>query len=1036
MRSRIRLFIPLLIALAFCIISSSPRSASTKTRTTERAAPQSGQQPAAENHAHDPLCGAKIAHRGDVASMFGAPGGALDAGEFAQMLAPKTGRAKALVLPHGERVETIEFEPEAGEPLIFGLPEDDLLTKALSTLRVPGQTFTVHVGGSDGVSFEPSEVVIQVGDTVQWVWDSPNHTVTGGSSCVSNGSFNSSGPTFSRTFNAPGNILYYCSVHCSSFGMAGVVNVQGTASTFTISGKVTTNGTTALSGVTMTLSGAQSATTTTNASGDYSFSNLATGNYTVTPSLANHTFTPANRTYTNLSANQTSQNFTGTPPSSAFTISGQVKLGTTGLAAVTMTLTSPTPAGFTPRTVQTNSTGNYTFADVPGGRNYTLTPSKSGHTFTPANRTYTNLSANQTLQNFAATATTTSFTIRGLEKLGCTARSGVTMTLTSPTPAGFAPRTVLTTATGAFSFTNVPGGRNYTLTPTKTGYTFKNTSNTTQSFRSYTNLSANQTNQNFAATATATGFTISGFVKVGTAALSGVTMKLVSTTAGFTPRTLTTTTTGAFSFTNVPGGRSYTLTPTKTNYTFTPVSKSYANLSANQTNQNFAATLKTYTISGRVTQGSTTTGLAAVTMTLSSPTPAGFPARTVQTNSNGGFSFTGVPAARNYTLKPTKTGFTFNPVSRSYTNLSANQTGAATSFAGTPTAPRQGSVRFSETSYVAGEGDGHFAVTVIRTGDVSAPAAIDYSAEDRTASERSDYSTALGTLRFAAGEASRSFNIFLTDDAYAEGDETVRLTLGNATGGEERGSLSEAELTIKDNDNAASSANPVDDQAFFVRQLYIDFLAREPAPEELFRLVNSLNRCGAGDLTCDRAQVFADLLRSEEFQQRGYFIYRLYKASLGREPLYREFIRDMRQLEGASSDELMVSQEAFLDEWMNRSEFKDKYGALSDREFAERLWQTAGMSLTAGDARSDDLERVSLSRSQALREMIFSVELSEKVDRSAYVNMLYFGYLRRNPYAGVTGTPMELMKPDPQGDRKAVQSFIASAEYRSRFGQP
>jgi hypothetical protein len=554
--------------------------------------------------------------------------------------------------------------------------------------------------------------------------------------------------------------------------------------------------------------------------------------------------------------------------------------------------------------------------------------------------------------------------------------------------------------------------------------------------RSYTNLSANQANQNFAATATATGFTISGFVKVGTTALSGVTMKLVSTTAGFTPRTLTTTATGAFSFTNVPGGRSYTLTPTKTNYTFTPVSKSYTNLSANQTNQNFAATLKTYTISGRVTQASTTTGISAVTMTLSSPTPAGFPARTVQTNSNGGYSFTSVPAARNYTLKPTKTGFTFNPVSRSYTNLSANQTGAATSFAGTPTAPRQDSVRFSETSYVAGEGDSRFDVTVIRSGDVSAPASIDYSVDDGTASERSDYSTALGALRFAAGETSRSFTIFLTDDAYAEGDETIHLTLGNATGAPERESGSKAELIIKDNENAQSSINPVDDAAFFVRQLYVDFLAREPRPEELFNLVNTLNGCVAGDIACDRAEVSARLLRSEEFRQRGYFIYGLYKASLGRTPSYREFIRDVRQLEGASGDELAASQEAFLDEWMNRSEFRDRYGVLSDREFVEHLRRTAELSPTVGDAMSGDLERMSPTRSQALREVVESAELSEKVDRSASVGMLYFGYLRRNPHARDLDALSELMKTDPQGYRKAVQLLINSAEYRSRFGQP
>jgi plastocyanin len=976
--------------------------------------------------AKDPLCGGKVAQHGDVTAMFGAPGGALDAGDFAQLLVPNIGRAKVFAPPSDQRVETVEALPDAGEPLIVGLPEDDRLTKILSVLRPAGQTFTVHVGGGDGFSFEPSALNIQAGDTVKWVWDGPNHTVTSGSSCISNGEFNSTGPTFSHTFNTAGSFNYFCSTHCYNFGMAGQITVQGAASTFTISGKVTTGGGTAVSGVTMSLSGAQTATATTNASGDYSFANLASGNYTVTPSHANYTFTPANRSYTSLSASQTNQDFTATLK--LYSISGQVKVGTSDLPGVTMTLTSPTPAGFTPRTVTTNSTGNYTFTDVPAGRNYTLKPSKTGYTFNPVSRSYTSLSANQTSQNFAATVN--SFSISGLTKVGTSGLAGVTMKLASTT-AGFTPRTVTTSSTGSYSFTNVPGGRSYTLTPTKTNYNFTPVS------KSYTNLSANQTSQNFAATLKT--YTISGRVKLGstTTGLAAVTMTLTSPTpAGFTPRTKQTDSTGNYSFTGVPAGRNYTLKPSKNGYTFNPVSRSYTNLSANQTIQNFAATLKTYTISGRVKQGSTTTGLAAVTMTLTSPTPAGFNPRTTQTNSTGNYSFTNVPAARNYTLKPSKTGYTFSPVSRSYTNLSADQTGTATSFSGTPTSSASGIMQFSETSYVAGEGDGKFEVTVIRSGDVSAPASVDYSVDNGTASDRSDYSTTLGTLRFAAGETSRSFTIFLTDDAYTEGDETVKLTLGNATGGAEMGSRNTAALTITDNDNAASSTNPVDDPAFLVRQHYVDFLAREPRPEELFNLVNLLNRCVEGDNACDRTQVSAGFMRSEEFLQRGYFVYRLYKASLGRPPSYREFIRDMRQIEGASGDELAASQEAFLDEWMGRSEFKDRYDALSDKEYVESLLRTAGMSLADNDGMLGKLERASHTRSQVLREMIESAGLAQKVDESASVTMLYFGYLRRNPDAEDIKRLLELMNNDPQAYRKVVQALINSDEYRSRFGQP
>jgi hypothetical protein len=78
-----------------------------------------------------------------------------------------------------------------------------------------------------------------------------------------------------------------------------------------ISGQVT-DGTNPISGVLMTLSGTTSGTTTTDGSGNYSFSGLTlNGNYTVTPSKLSYTFTPASRTFNPLTTPQTGANFVG-----------------------------------------------------------------------------------------------------------------------------------------------------------------------------------------------------------------------------------------------------------------------------------------------------------------------------------------------------------------------------------------------------------------------------------------------------------------------------------------------------------------------------------------------------------------------------------------------------------------------------------------------------------------------------------------------------------------------------------------------------
>src|SRR5207237_887140 len=77
-------------------------------------------------------------------------------------------------------------------------------------------------------------------------------------------------------------------------------------------------------------------------------------------------------------------------------IGGQVTLGAGGLSATTMTLS----VGKSLNT-STDGGGNYSFINLPAGRNYTVTPSKASFGFEPPSRTFTNVLVNQTA-NFVA----------------------------------------------------------------------------------------------------------------------------------------------------------------------------------------------------------------------------------------------------------------------------------------------------------------------------------------------------------------------------------------------------------------------------------------------------------------------------------------------------------------------------------------------------------------------------------------------------------------------------------------------------------
>ncbi len=251
---------------------------------------------------------------------------------------------------------------------------------------------------------------------------------------------------------------------------------------FSITGQIL-SGTNGLSGVGVTLSGTSGGSTVTDVNGNYSFPNLLTGgDFTVTPTRAGYQFAPPNRSVTNLQSNQTA-NFAAT---AIYTISGQITFNGSGLSGANVVL-----SGGASNSTTTDANGNYSFATLPSGGNYTVTPSLTGYTFDPVNRSFTNIQANQ-LANFAATQLVV-YSINGQITYNGSGLSGATIALS-----GTSSSSTTTDSNGNYSLANLPSGGTFTVTPSKLGYMFV-PSNIT-----FNNLSTNQIG-NFTATVPVAG---------------------------------------------------------------------------------------------------------------------------------------------------------------------------------------------------------------------------------------------------------------------------------------------------------------------------------------------------------------------------------------------------------------------------------------------------------------------------------------------------------------------------------------------------
>jgi hypothetical protein len=184
-----------------------------------------------------------------------------------------------------------------------------------------------------------------------------------------------------------------------------------------------------------------------------------------------------------------------------------------------------------------------------------------------------------------------------------------------------------------------------TVTPTKAGYTF------TPASTVYIDVAENHTD-NY--TATLNTYTISGNTGVSGATMNGL------------PNTPVSEADGNYSDT-VNHGWSGMVTPAKEGYTFSPASKDYSNVTSDQLNQDYAATLNTYTISGNILEPDGNIPVEGVLVDANNNGGS-----TDTTDANGYYEVV-VPYNWSGTATPIKEGYTFEPNSILYNNVVADE---------------------------------------------------------------------------------------------------------------------------------------------------------------------------------------------------------------------------------------------------------------------------------------------------------------------------------------------------------------------------
>ncbi len=429
------------------------------------------------------------------------------------------------------------------------------------------------------------------------------------------------------------------------------------------------------------------ANTTTDASGNYLFTNLGTtpnDGVIITPALANYTFNPATRNIVYLGYIEwTNQSFTATRQTQITVEMTSPTNGQTFIAPATINLAANASSGAgTISRVEFHrqfSTNTLLGTDTSAPFEFQLTNVVQGN-YTYFARAFDSSGAVRDSATVSITVNAPQTTVRlqgDIVNPGGGWMPGITVRLTGTVNGNPINQTSVSNNFGAYGFFNLPAGGNYTITPVPTG-----TMTFTPESQSFTNVVFDNLDVDFVSSAqnqfpTATinsptdgsTYNLPAPIPISATAsdVDGSIVHFRMTAVGNSfSTTIGESNNGTLNFNwtpNLPGA--YTLRATaRDNGGF-------------QTTSSINITVTNNTpvsISGRIVNRNSE-GIEGVTMTLKNSAETSTIA-TATTDANGNYTIPNVPTFAGYVLRASKDDYTFSPQKRTYFNLSTNQTNA------------------------------------------------------------------------------------------------------------------------------------------------------------------------------------------------------------------------------------------------------------------------------------------------------------------------------------------------------------------------